>query len=189
VKKSLGFAMCGSFCTHKAALEVMKNLSLEYNITPILSFTAASTDTRFGTASMLKEMVRGICKREAVVTIEEAERFGPAQPLDYMLICPCTGNTMAKLANGVTDTPVTMAAKAHLRCDRPLLIALASNDALSGNFCNIGKLMQRKNVYFVPMKQDDIVSKPHSLVADFSLCEESLLDMEMGTQHRPLFTY
>lgn len=187
MKPKLGFAICGSFCTHANAITVMKSLVNEYDIVPILSFNAGTLNTRFGTAEELKKKLREISGREAVNTIEEAERFGPSVPLDYMVICPCTGNTAAKLANGITDTPVTMAAKAHLRTNRPLLIALASNDAMSGNFLNMGQLLQRKNVYFVPMKQDDILKKPHSLVADFSLCKESLEGIREGKQLRPLF--
>ncbi len=179
--------MCGSFCTHRTALDVMRELAEEYDIVPILSFTAATTDTRFGTSAMLYETIRDICHRDVVDSIREAETLGPAAPLDYLIICPCTGNTAAKIAGGITDTPVTMAAKAHLRSNRQLLIALASNDALSANFCNIGTLLQRKNVYFVPMKQDDVTAKPHSLVADFTLCTESLADMAQGKQKRPLF--
>lgn len=179
--------MCGSFCTHARSLEIMRALAEEYEIVPILSETAAHTDTRFGSASIFRETVGGICGREPVMTVAEAEKFGPAQPLDYLLICPCTGNTAAKLANGITDTAVTMAAKAHLRTDRPLLIALASNDAMSGNFRNIGALLARKNVFFVPMQQDDVVSKPHSLVADFDRVPLSLEAMRDGKQVRPLF--
>lgn len=187
MKQKLGFAICGSFCTHKRALEVMERLRKEYDIIPILSETASETDTYFGTAQELKYKIKEITGKDPVDTIVEAEKFGPKLPLDYMMICPCTGNTAAKLANGITDTPVTMAAKAHLRSDRPLLIAIASNDAMSANFVNIGKLLMRKNVYFVPMTQDDIVKKPHSLVADFSLCEECVDKMAVGKQKRPLF--
>ncbi len=187
MKPTLGFAICGSFCTHADALGVMSDLAEEYDIVPILSYITASTDTRFGTAESLKGKIREICGRDAVTTIEEAEKFGPACPLDLMIICPCTGNTAAKLANGITDTPVTMAAKAHLRSDRPLLISLASNDAMSGNFQNIGKLIQRKNIYFVPLRQDDTVKKPHSLVADFSFCKSCLALSKDGRQARPLF--
>lgn len=187
MKEKLGFAICGSFCTHARAMSIMRSLAEEYDIVPILSETAANTDTRFGTAVMLRETVSGICGREPVITVAEAEKFGPSQPLDYLLICPCTGNTVAKLANGITDTSVTMAAKAHLRTDRPLLIALASNDAMSGNFCNIGTLLARKNIYFVPMQQDDVVSKPHSLVADFERVQLALDTMRDGKQVRPLF--
>ncbi len=187
MRKKLGFSICGSFCTHHESLNVMRRLSDKFEIIPILSFCSATYDTRFGTAQKLKSDITEICAHAPVETIIEAEKFGPSTPLDYMIICPCTGNTAAKLANGITDTPVTMAAKAHLRCDKPILIALASNDAMSGNFMNLGLLMQKKNIYFVPMRQDSPIAKPHSLVADFSLCEESLFDMINNSQKRPLF--
>ena len=119
--------------------------------------------------------------------VPEAEPLGPARPLDALVICPCTGNTLAKLANGVTDSAVTMAAKAHLRADRPLLVSLASNDAMSANLCNIGILLPRKNVFFVPLRQDDPARKPHSLVADFSLVPSALSAALAGRQLRPLF--
>ena len=187
MKPKLGFALCGSFCTHAQALNVMRELSANYELVPILSFAAGETDTRFGTAAALKEMLRGISGREPIVTVREAEKLGPSEPLDLLLICPCTGNTAAKLACGITDTPVTMAAKAHLRCDRPLLLALASNDALSGNLVNLGKLMQRKHVFFVPMRQDDVLKKPHSLVADFAECARCVEALREEKQIRPLF--
>ena len=181
--------MCGSYCTHDKALGVLRALEAVYEIVPIFSYNVMMTDTRFGTHTSLYEKVSAICSREPVSTITEAEKLGPSVPLDVMLICPCTGNTAAKLAAGITDTPVTMAAKAHLRNSRPLVIALATNDALSGNIVNIGKLMQRKNIYFTPMRQDDTVGKPYSLVADFSLCAEAVaaaLDGN-GRELRPLF--
>lgn len=184
--KKLGFAVCGSFCTHAHAVRVMQDLAQEYEITPILSCSAAQTDTRFGTKEALLEKIRSVTPIEPILTIREAEKLA-SHPLDLMMICPCTGNTAAKLANGITDTPVTMAAKAHVRTDRPLLIALASNDAMSANMRNIGALMQRKNIFLVPMKQDDIVNKPHSLVADFDKCAGSLELMQNGMQARPLF--
>ena len=186
MKKKLGYAICGSFCTHSESLSVMKSLSEKYDITPILSFASLSTDTRFGKSTALIDSVRQITGGNIISTIVEAEKLA-ANPLDLMMICPCTGNTAAKLANGITDTPVTMAAKAHLRIDRPLLIALASNDAMSGNMKNIGTLMQRKNIFFVPMRQDEIVKKPHSLVADFSQCGKCLALMEEMKQARPIF--
>ena len=186
MKKKLGFALCGSFCTHSSALEVMRDLSHDYDITPIFSYSVRDTDTRFGTADALARAVREISGHDIISTIVESEKLA-ANPLDLMMICPCTGNTAAKIANGITDTPVTMAAKAHLRSDRPLLIALASNDAMSGNIVNIGTLLQRKNIFFVPMKQDDITKKPHSLVAEFDKCRISLDKMCEGKQMRPLF--
>lgn len=186
MKQKLGFAMCGSFCTHSNALSVMRTLAGEYDIVPILSENAASGDTRFGTAVMLRETVSGISSRKPVLTISEAEKFA-SQPLDYLVICPCTGNTAAKLACGITDTTVTMAAKAHMRTMRPVLIALASNDAMSGNFRSLAVLSEKKNVYFVPMQQDDAVSKPYSLVADMTRVPICLEAMRQGRQLRPLF--
>ena len=187
MKPKLGFALCGSFCTHEKALGVMASLAESYTLVPILSEAAAGTDTRFGTAAALIKRVTALCGREPITTITEAERLGPAEPLDELLICPCTGNTLSKLANGITDGAVTMAAKAHLRRDRPLLIALASNDALSGSILSLGRLLQRKNVFFVPMRQDDVTAKPHSLVTDFSLCRPALDLLEKREQMRPLF--
>lgn len=186
-RTKLGFAICGSFCTHAAAIEILHTLAAKYDIVPILSFTAAETDTRFGSASELYHKICGICGKEPIMSIKDAEILGPASPLDLLIICPCTGNTLAKLACGITDTPVTMAAKAHLRCNRPTIIALASNDSMSANFSNIGTLLNRKNVYFVPMRQDDPISKPHSLVADFSLCAAAIENAEKDVQMRPLF--
>lgn len=182
-----GYAICGSFCTHAASLAALTLLCEERDIMPILSFSAASIDTRFGGAEELIGKVESICGRSAVKTIEEAEPLGPKTPLDALIIAPCTGNTLAKLACGITDTPVTMAAKAHLRCSRPLVIALASNDAMAGNLKNIAVLAEKKNVYFVPLRQDDTVNKPYSLVADFHLIEKTLEAAERGEQIRPLF--
>jgi len=182
-----GFGICGSFCTHKKSLEVLRQLSLSNDVQLIVSTNAATIDTRFGKATELLENIERISGRKAILTIEDAEPLGPARPLDHLIICPCTGNTLAKIANGITDTPVTMAAKAHLRADRPLLIALASNDAMSTNLKNISTLLNRKNVYFVPMFQDDPRNKPHSLVADFSLVMEAFEEMKKGVQIRPLF--
>jgi dipicolinate synthase subunit B len=184
----IGFAMCGSFCTHAVSVEALTHLKEQgYDILPIFSEITASTDTRFGRADHLTARVEAICGHSAIRTVPEAEPLGPARPLDALVICPCTGNTLAKLANGITDTPVCMAAKAHLRSDRPLLITLASNDALSANLRNIGTLLSRKSVYFTPMVQDDPVSKPHCLVADLSLVPKALEAAMEGRQMRPIF--
>ena len=184
----IGFAMCGSFCTHAASLEVLTRLKAQgYDILPIMSEITASTDTRFGKAADLVARVEALCGRSVVTAIPDAEPLGPARPMEALVICPCTGNTLAKLANGITDTPVCMAAKAHLRSDRPLLITLASNDALSANLRNVGTLLSRKSVYFTPLRQDDPLSKPHSLVADFSKVPEALEKSLRGEQMRPLF--
>ncbi|MBQ9760988.1 MAG: dipicolinate synthase subunit B [Clostridia bacterium] len=184
----LGYAFCGSFCTHSQALNELKGLiDMGYDVLPIMSETVWTTDTRFGTAKELRERVEELCGRSIVHTVVDAEPLGPKQPLDALLISPCTGNTLAKIANGITDTAVCMAAKAHLRRDRPLVITLASNDALSANLQNIAKLLSRKHVYFVPMNQDDPEKKPHSLVADFSLLYPTLHAAFEGRQFRRLF--
>ena len=184
----IGFAMCGSYCTHRAALEQMRLLRQSgMEILPILSENVFTTDTRFGTAQALREAAEEICGRSAVHTVVDAEPLGPKTPLDALVICPCTGNTLAKMACGITDTAVCMAAKAHLRGDRPLVIALASNDALSANLKNIGGMLSRKCVYFVPMTQDDPQKKPHSLVADFSLLSATLTCAMEGKQYQRIF--
>ncbi len=185
----IGYAFCGSFCTISESLSALEKLSHSgHEIQPIMSPAAYGTDTRFFGSEELRSKIRILTGRKIIHTIEEAEPLGPAMPLEALIIAPCTGNTLAKLANGITDTAVTMAAKAHLRCDRPLLIALASNDALSQNLQNISKILTRHSVYFVPMRQDAPSSKPHSLVADFDLLEESFEAMRRGKQIRPIFT-
>ncbi len=184
----IGFAMCGSFCTHKYALAELKMLvESGYEVLPIMSENVYSTDTRFGKAEKLVGDVREMCGRDVIHTVLDAEPIGPKMALEAMIICPCTGNTLAKMANGITDTAVTMAAKAHLRSDRPLVIALASNDALSANLKNIGQLLSRKCVYFVPLYQDDPSNKPHSLIADFSLLGPTLDEAVKGKQYQRIF--
>jgi len=184
----LGYAFCGSFCTHSYALTELRNLIKEgYEIQPIMSESVWSTDTRFGTAKMLREEVETLCDKKIIHSVLEAEPLGPKAPLEALIVAPCTGNTLAKLANGITDTAVCMAAKAHLRCDRPLILALASNDALSANLRNIATMLSRKCVYFVPLNQDDPEKKPHSLVADFSLLQPTLHAAFEGRQFRKLF--
>ena len=183
-----GYAFCGSFCTMKKSVGILSDLrSGGYDLLPVMSFNAFTTDTRFGTAEGFVREISDICGRAPVTTIADAEPLGPKTPLDALIICPCTGNTLAKLAAGITDTPVTMAAKAHMRQSRPLLIALASNDAMSANLKNIAALLEKKNVFFVPTVQDDPEKKPHSLVADFSLVPECLELALSGKQKRPLF--
>lgn len=186
----IGFAMCGSFCTLHRAVAVLEALrAAGWEIQPIMSQVTYTTDTRFGKAADFIEKVETLCGHPVIHTIREAEPLGPAIALEALIICPCTGNTLAKIAGGITDTPVCMAAKAHLRSDRPLLIALASNDALSANLRNIGTLLSRKQVWFTPMIQDDPVQKPHSLVADFSLVPAALDAALRGEQLRPLFRF
>lgn len=184
----IGYAFCGSFCTLARSLSALRFL-LEsgYEIRPILSEAVASTDTRFYGAAAFRREVEALCGRPAITRIVDAEPLGPAEPLEALILAPCTGNTLAKIAAGITDSTVTMAAKAHLRCDRPLLISLASNDSLSANLSNIARLLTRKQTFFVPMRQDDPVGKPYSLVADFSLIPECLSATLAGKQLRPLF--
>lgn len=184
----IGYAFCGSFCTHKKSLEQLKILKSQgYDILPIMSENVYNTDTYFGTAKDLKDEVEKITGHEIIHTIVDAEPLGPKIHLDALIIAPCTGNTLAKIARGITDTSVTMATKAHLRSDRPTVIALCSNDALSANLQNISILLERKNVFFVPMKQDDPSKKPHSLVSEFSLLKETLNGALVSKQVRPLF--
>ena len=184
----LGYAFCGSFCTHSESLSALSELLKQgYEIQPIMSENAYSTDTRFGKAEVLRERVKELCGREIIHTVTAAEPLGPKNPLDVLIIAPCTGNTLAKIANGITDTAVTMAAKAHLRRDKPLIIALATNDAMSQNLGNIAKLITRRSVYFVRLRQDDTVGKPHSLVAEMSEIPKALEAALRGEQMRPLF--
>lgn len=183
----IGYAFCGSFCTAAESMKILALLSANTELRPIVSQSFSSTDTRFGRAVDLVAKIEEICGRRVIRTVAQAEPLGPAEPLDALIIAPCTGNTLAKIAHGITDSSVTMAAKAHLRADRPLLIALATNDAMSANLENIARLSLRKNVYLVPMRQDDPIKKPYSLVADFSLIPEALNAAFEGRQLRPLF--
>lgn len=183
----IGFAMTGSFCTHRRAISVLEQLLKQgERILPILSEKVQKTDTRFGRAQDLIAELTALTGNAPITTIEDAEPLGPQIHLDALVICPCTGNTAAKLARGITDGVVTMAAKAHLRADRPLVLALASNDALSGNLATIAALAEKKNVYLVPLSQDDPNHKPHSLVAHFDLTKETLCLAREGRQMQPL---
>lgn len=183
----VGFAFCGSFCTYDMAMTALEEVKRRYSdVTPIISEKSAATDTRFGAAhDFMKEMQR-ICDKRPIDSIKAAEPIGPKKLLDVMVICPCTGNTLAKLATGVTDSSVTMAAKAHLRNGRPLIIAVSTNDGLSGSAKNIGTLLDKKNVYFVPFRQDDPAKKPTSLVADFTKIPETIEAARKGEQIQPL---
>lgn len=183
---TIGFAMCGSFCTYSSVFPVMTALARQHSLIPILSFNAATVDSRFGTAKEHIRLAGEISGREPILTIADAEPIGPKKLLDLLIIAPCTGNTLAKLAHGIVDTPVTMAAKSHLRNGRPVLIAPATNDALSGSAENIGKLLARKNIYFVPFRQDDPVGKPTSMIADFSLIPEAAEAAMQGKQLQPI---
>lgn len=184
----VGYAMCGSFCTLQRAIDEMEKLVASgVEVQAIMSENAYSTSTRFGKAEDIIKRVLDITQRDIIHTVCAAEPLGPRRPLDALIIAPCTGNTLAKISLGITDTAVTMAAKAHLRQDRPTLIALSTNDALSQNLQSLGRLISRRSVYFLPMVQDDVVGKPHSLVADISLMAKAYEKMLLGEQMRPLF--
>ena len=185
-KKRLGLALCGSYCTYEKLFQAAEKLAETYDLIPIMSENAAETDTRFGTATEHIKRLMLLSGRKVVTTIAEAEPLGPAQPMDALLIAPCTGNNLAKLSHGITDTAVTMAAKAHLRNGRPVIIALSTNDGLSGSAENIARLLNRKHFYFVPFRQDDPAKKPRSLQADFSLLEETVRAALQGRQLQPI---
>lgn len=185
---TLGFAMCGSFCTYSDVFPIMEQLAGTYNIVPIFSYNASSTDNRFGKAQSFLDYAEAICKNKVIATIRDAEPIGPKKLLDILLIAPCTGNTLGKLANGIADTPVTMAVKSHLRNNGPVVIAVSTNDGLSGNAKNIGILLNRKQFYFVPFKQDNPVDKPSSLVADFLKIPDTLSCAVNGAQIQPILT-
>ncbi|MBR1736250.1 MAG: dipicolinate synthase subunit B [Firmicutes bacterium] len=183
----LGVCLCGSFCTFSTVIEELKKLrSHDIDIYPIMSYNAQSTDTRFGSAEDFIKEIESISERKIIRTISEAEPIGPKKMFDALLVAPCTGNTLAKLNSGITDTPVLMACKAHLRNERPLIIALASNDAMGINFKNIGDMLNRKNIYFVPFSQDDCIKKPNSLVAKFDLIYNTIESALDGRQLQPV---
>ena len=186
-KERVGFAVCGSFCTHEAVLQALEKVTASYEIVvPIVSENAAFTDTRFGTSDDLLERLEELTGHEVLCDIPSVEPIGPKKLLDVLVIAPATGNTLAKLAAGITDTTVTMAAKAHLRNGGPVVIAMASNDGLSAGAKNIGELLVRKNYYFVPFGQDDFQKKPCSLVADFQLLPETIEAALRGEQLQPI---
>ncbi len=185
--KTVGFAMCGSFCTFSKTVPQIKNLvSSGYNVLPIMSENAYSTDTRFGKAEEFISEIERITQNKVFHTIKEVEPIGPKKMCDVLIIAPCTGNTLAKLAQGITDTSVTMAAKSHLRIKRPVLLCLATNDGLGASAQNIGRLLNTKNIYFVPFGQDDPDKKPNSLVADFDLIPQCAEKTLQGIQHQPI---
>ena len=185
---TVGFALTGSFCTLKTATEQIVSLKKSgMNIVPIMSETAYNTDTRFGKAADFIKKIEEVCGQKIIHTIKAAEPIGPQKLLDVLVIAPCTGNTIGKLATGITDTCVTLAAKAHLRNDRPVLIAVSTNDALGASAKNIGNLMNYKNIYFVPLKQDDPFGKPKSLISDFTLLSPAIQSALFGSQLQPCY--
>ena len=183
----VGFAFCGSFCTHDKAIAALERVKADFgDVTPIVSERSAELDTRFGNAHDFLREIERICDKRVIATIQAAEPIGPRGLLDVLVIAPCTGSTLAKLAAGVADSSVTMAAKAHLRNGRPLVIAVSTNDGLAAGARNIGELLCRKNVYFVPFRQDDPKGKPFSTVADFGLISDTVRAALEGRQLQPI---
>ena len=186
-KKKIGFALTGSFCTFERAIAMMRSLASQgWDILPIMSDNAYSITTRFGKSRDIVDTIEAICGKSVVHTIRDAEPIGPRRMCELLLVAPCTGNTLSKLASGITDTPVTMAVKSQLRIGAPVVLAVATNDALGASAQNIGRLMNTKNIYFVPMKQDDPNLKPTSLVADFARIPDTIASALTGSQLQPV---
>ena len=183
---NIGFALCGSFCTFSQVFPIMEELAKNHNVIPIFSTMSYATDTRFGTAKEHIDRATVICGKAPLYTIPQVEPIGPKKMLDALVIAPCTGNTLAKLAHSIADGPVTMAAKSHLRNGNPVLVAVSTNDALAGAAENIGKLLARKHYYFVPFRQDDSEKKPTSMVADFTKIPAALDAALAGKQLQPI---
>lgn len=185
-KLRIGLAMCGSFCTFDKVLSIVEGWGDKYDITAILSEHAAQTDTRFGAAAEHIRRLEALTGKPVITTITDAEPIGPRNLFDVLVIAPCTGNTLAKIAHGITDTSVTMAAKSHLRNGKPVCIAFTTNDGLSATLQNVGVLMVRKNLYFVPFHQDDPIAKPNSLASDFTKLEQSFQSALAQKQLQPV---
>lgn len=184
----IGVCLTGSFCTFERVYEQIKQLVENgADVTPILSFHAATTDTRFGTAAEWRQRLEALTGHEVLDTLVKVEPIGPKGYFDVLAVAPCTGTTLGKLANGISDTPVTLAVKSHLRRRRPVVLAVSTNDALGGSFRSLATLKNVKNLYFVPMVQDDVVNKPNSLVADFTRLEDTIACALTGLQIQPLF--
>lgn len=184
----IGFAMCGSFCTFHQVFPIMEALAREHDVIPIFSPVSYTTDSRFGTAQAHIRRAADICGTDPLYTIAQVEPIGPRKLLDALVIAPCTGNTLAKLSHGIADTSVTMAAKSHLRNGRPILIAVSTNDALGAAAENIGRLMARRHIFFVPFGQDDCAQKPTSMVSDFGKIPDALCAAMEGKQLQPILT-
>ena len=185
--ETIGFALCGSFCTFEPVLAAMSRLSQIYeNVQPIMSGAAAGIDSRFGLAADFRARIEAICRRPVWDSIPQVEPIGPKKLLDLLVAAPCTGNTLAKLAAGIADTPVTLACKAHLRNARPLVLAVSTNDGLAANAKSIGLLLDRKHLFFVPFGQDDPERKPSSLVADMTQIPETVEAALEGRQIQPI---
>ena len=182
----IGLALTGSYCTYEKALEALEALCRRHDVTALMSETAYGTDTRFGAAADFIKRLETITGKPVLHSIPEAEPIGPGDMFDVLAVAPCTGNTAAKLAAGITDTAVTMAVKSHLRCGKPVVLAFGSNDGLGASAKNIGELLNRKHIYFVPMYQDDPERKPRSLAADYRRLEETILAAYEGRQTEPI---
>ena len=182
----IGFAFTGSFCTFDKVISELEKLTARHDVTPIMSPAAATTDTRFGSAQGFRTKIVELCNKDIILSVSQAEPIGPKKLFDALIIAPCTGNTIAKLAMSVTDTSVTMAAKAHLRNERPLIIAPSTNDGLGANAKNLGLLLNTKNIYFVPFGQDDPIKKHKSLVSDFSKIIPTIEEALEGRQIQPI---
>lgn len=184
---TVGFAITGSFCTFAKTKEILQKMKdLGYNIVPIFSEHAARMDNRFTKAADFRKEIEAITGKKGIDTIQAAEPIGPQDPLDALVIAPCTGNTLAKLSHGITDTPVLMAAKAHLRNEKPLIISISTNDAMGMNFKNLGLLYNTKHVYFVPFGQDDYHKKTTSLIAHVELIPDTIQAALQGKQIQPV---
>ncbi len=187
-KVKLGFAICGSFCNMARSIDQLENLvKLGYDVLPIMSFNAYSLDTKFGKAKDFIEKIENLTSKHILNSLTEVEPIGPKGLTDIMIICPCTGNTLGKICHAISDTPVTLAVKSHLRVKKPLVVALASNDALGASFKNVSKIMNTKHIYMVPLSQDDCISKPNSLVAHFDLVPDTIDQALQGKQIQPVF--
>ena len=186
MKATLGFALCGSFCTYRAVIGVLPKLTAEYDVIPIFSDAGYRIDSRFGPADAFVREVEELCGKKALHKLEDVEPLGPKKLLDLLIVAPCTGNTLGKLANGIADSPVTFACKAHLRNARPILLAVSTNDGLGASGENMARLCQRKHYYFVPYGQDDPFAKPQSLKADLALLPAAVDAALRGEQLQPV---
>lgn len=185
--KNIGIGITGSYCTYKKVFNELKRLSeANTNLYTIFSDNASKTDSRFGNHKEFLNLAKELSNKEPITTITDAEPIGPKSMFDVLVIAPCTGNTLSKLANGISDTPVLMACKAHLRNNKPLVICLSTNDALGMNLKNIGILLNTKNIYFVPFEMDDYISKPNSMTAHVDLLQDTIVKALQGRQIQPV---
>ena len=182
-----GYALSGSFCTFEKSMKEMRKLKDKgFNIVPIMSFNSSATDTRFGKADEIKKRIEEICDNNIIESLVDAEPVGPKKICDVMVVSPCSATTIAKIANSIYDTPVTLAVKSHLRNERPVVIGISTNDALRNSAGNIGRLFNMRNFYFIPMKQDDYINKPYSIVCDFEKTAETVESALLGKQIQPM---